>query len=73
MGRLPVVAGINVIKAFWKVGWRPVRQTGSHVIMMREGSDVTLSVPRHKVIKRGLLSALIKDAGLTAEEFNKLV
>ena len=67
--KLPVVSGLQAVKAFSKAGWKPVRQTGSHVIMMHDGSDVTLSVPQHKALKRGLLRALVRDAGLTVEEF----
>ncbi|MFO7967278.1 MAG: type II toxin-antitoxin system HicA family toxin, partial [Archaeoglobaceae archaeon] len=52
-----------------KAGWRFDRQTGSHVILRKEGSPITLSVPLHKEIKKGLLRSLIKDAGMTVEEF----
>ncbi len=38
-----------------------------------EGSKVTLSVPKHKELKPGLLRHLIKAAGLTIEEFEKLL
>ena len=73
MVKLPVLSGIKVVKAFAKKGWKPVRQTGSHVIMMRDDSIVTLSIPQHKTVKRGTLRALIKDAGLTVEEFTNLI
>ncbi|HDY74100.1 MAG TPA: type II toxin-antitoxin system HicA family toxin, partial [Euryarchaeota archaeon] len=45
------------------------------VIMVKENLDVTLSVPVHKSkpVKRGTLRDLIKDAGLTVEEFLKLI
>ncbi|MFW6194863.1 MAG: type II toxin-antitoxin system HicA family toxin [Halobacteriota archaeon] len=71
MSKLPVVSGEKAIKAFTKAGWRFDRQTGSHVILRKEGSPVTLSVPLHKEIKKGLLRSLIKDAGMTVEEFLK--
>ena len=45
------------------------RQTSNHVIMEKVGYTVTLSVPKHKELKRGTLRNLIKDAGLTVEEF----
>lgn len=69
MSKLPVVSGEKAIKAFTKAGWRFDRQTGSHVILRKEGSPITLSVPLHKEIKKGLLRSLIKDAGMTVEEF----
>lgn len=38
-------------------------------MMTKPGSMVTLSVPQHRELDRGLLRALIRDAGLTVEEF----
>jgi len=71
MSKLPVLSGIKAVKAFSKLGWKPVRQTGNHVILMREESDVTLSIPLHETLKKGLLSALLKDAGITVDELIK--
>jgi predicted RNA binding protein YcfA (HicA-like mRNA interferase family) len=75
MAKLPVVTGDRVVKAFSKAGWIVARQKGSHVIMVKEGSPVILTVPVHKnkPVKRGTLRDLIKDAGLTVEEFRKLL
>lgn len=69
MARLPVVSGAAAIKAFSRAGWRAVRQSGSHVILVKEGMEVTLSVPLHPTLKRGLLRRLIRDAGMTVEAF----
>jgi len=46
---------------------------GSHVVLRKEGSKLTLSVPKHKELRPGLLRKLIKDAGITIEEFIKLL
>jgi predicted RNA binding protein YcfA (HicA-like mRNA interferase family) len=73
MPKLPIISGIEAIKAFSKAGWIPHRQVGSHVVLRKEGSRVTLSVPKHKELKPGLLRDLIKAAGLTVEEFEKLL
>lgn len=73
MPRLPVVSGEQAIKAFSKAGWYPHRQVGSHMVLRKEGSKVTLSVPRHKELKPGLLRRLIRDAGLSVEEFTVLL
>ena len=73
MPKLPVVSGEQAIKAFSKAGWYPHRQVGSHVVLRKEGSKVTLSVPRHRELKPGLLRRLIRDAGLTVEEFVALL
>jgi len=41
--------------------------------MRKEGSRVTLSIPLHKELKLGLLRKLIRDAGLSVEEFVELL
>ncbi|MCR3884780.1 type II toxin-antitoxin system HicA family toxin [Methanotrichaceae archaeon M04Ac] len=67
--KLPVVSGHMAVKAFVKAGWRFDRTSGSHAILRKEGSTVTLSVPLHNELRKGLLRALIKDAGMGVEEF----
>jgi predicted RNA binding protein YcfA (HicA-like mRNA interferase family) len=73
MSGLPVISGMQVIKAFSKAGWFSHRQVGSHVVLRKEGSKVTLTVPKHKELKPGLLRNLIKASGLTIEEFEALL
>ena len=73
MSKLPIISGMAAIKAFSKVGWVPHRQVGSHVVLRKEGSKVTLSIPKHKELKQGLLRHLIKAAGLTVDEFNGIL
>ena len=75
MTRLGSYTGSEVVRAFQRAGWDISRQRGSHVILIRAGFEVTLSVPVHKgkVVKRGTLNDLIKDAGLTSEEFVALL
>ncbi|MDF1558519.1 MAG: type II toxin-antitoxin system HicA family toxin [ANME-2 cluster archaeon] len=46
---------------------------GSHVVLRKEGSKITLSIPKHKELKPGLLRHLIKSTGLTIEEFQNLL
>jgi len=73
MSKLPIISGMEAIKAFSRADWIPHRQVGSHVVLRKEGSKVTLSVPKHKELKPGLLRDLIKAAGLSVEEFEKLL
>ena len=64
----------KVIKVLVRLGFKPVRQRGSHVILKREdGKVIVVPVHRGEEIGRGLLSKIIKDAGLTREEFLKLL
>ena len=72
-GQLPVLSGKQVRKAFENDGWEYIRQRGSHMILVKEGSMATLSVPKHKSVARGTLRSLIRAAGLTVEEFLELL
>ncbi len=71
MTTLGSYSGWSVIKAFEKAGWRVSRQRGSHVILEKTGSEFILSIPVHgaKTVKRGTLRNLIRDSGMTIEEF----
>ena len=71
---LPVISGKEAVKAFEKAGWQFVRIGSSrHMIMKKVGIFTTLSIPDHKVLDRGLLRSLIRDAYLSIEEFKKLL
>jgi len=73
--KLPVVSGEKAIKAFLNAGFVKVRQRGSHLRLENiEGNDIIrLTVPLHNPMKKGTLSRLIKDAGLTIDEFVNLL
>ena len=73
MVRLPLISGVKAVKAFSRAEWKIARQTGSHVIMIKQGSMVTLSVPMHSEIDRGTLRKLIGLSGLSIEEFSELL
>ncbi|MFH1549560.1 MAG: type II toxin-antitoxin system HicA family toxin [Planctomycetota bacterium] len=69
MPPIPLLRPRQVVKAFRKLGWEVARQSGSHIILTKEGHMATLSVPDHPHVARGTLRALIRKAGLTVEEF----
>jgi predicted RNA binding protein YcfA (HicA-like mRNA interferase family) len=73
MTKLPLVSGAKAVKAFSKAGWTVARQTGSHLIMVKQDSVVTLLVPMHSELDRGTLRKLINLAGLSVEEFLDLL
>jgi predicted RNA binding protein YcfA (HicA-like mRNA interferase family) len=72
--KLPVVSGKDAIKVFEKLGYVRVRQTGSHVRMKHQSdnSKKPLTIPNHKVIGKGLLRKLLRDAEITVGEFISL-
>lgn len=69
MPTLPKISGRAVVKAFGRDGWQIARQKGSHVILVKEGSWATLSVPDHREIAPGTLRSLIRASGLTIDAF----
>lgn len=73
MPALPVISGTDAVRAFSQAGWVAVRQRGSHIIMVKDGSIASLSVPDHRELARGTLRSLIRDAGLTVGEFIELL
>ena len=73
MPRLPVLSGEEVIRILEQAGFEVHHQKGSHVVLKQTSSPHTrLPVPKHKTIKRGLLRAIIREAGLTRDEFLRL-
>jgi predicted RNA binding protein YcfA (HicA-like mRNA interferase family) len=66
---LPVLSGREVVRVFESLGWEVVRQTGSHIIMVKDDEPITLSVPEHREVAKGTLRSLIRNAGLTVDEF----
>ena len=69
MPPLPVLSGQETVRVFEALGWRVVRQQGSHIILVKPGHVATLSVPNHRVIAKGTLRSLVRSAGLTVTEF----
>jgi predicted RNA binding protein YcfA (HicA-like mRNA interferase family) len=72
MSRLPVCSGQDAVRAFQRLGWQVDHQTGSHIIL-RHPQMRRLTVPNHRELAKGTLRALIREAGLTKEEFVSLL
>lgn len=74
MPKLPVVSGVDVVKALSDIGYELDHQTGSHLILRHiENPHRRLTVPNHKEISKGTLRAIIRQAGLSVEEFIELL
>ena len=69
---LRLCSGAEAVRKFRRVGWTVARQRGSHVMMVKSEYEYTLSIPQHDELGPGLLRKLIRQAGVTAEEFNGL-
>lgn len=69
---LKLCSGAEAVRKFQKAGWAVSRQKGSHVMLTKTEYLWTLSVPQHKELGTGLLRKLIRQASLSAKEFNDL-
>ena len=68
MPNLPRVSGAATVRALEKLGFRQVRQRGSHVVLRRD--DTVTVVPLHRRdLAIGTLHGILKQAGVTADEF----
>lgn len=71
---LPRLSGRQVVRALMKIGYERDRQRGSHVILRQEVSPHRrLVVPDHSEVAKGTLRAIIRQAGLTVDEFKALL
>ncbi len=67
MPNFPIISGFEAVRALQKLGFIVIRQKGSHIIL-RKGSQGCV-VPNHREIKMGTLAGLLKQAGVSADEF----
>ena len=70
MPRIPGVNYLEAVRALEKAGFHIVRQ-GKHIIMSDGIRQVV--IPRHNPIKAFTMGGIFQDAGLTIEEFRKLL
>jgi predicted RNA binding protein YcfA (HicA-like mRNA interferase family) len=73
MSKLPVVSGAECVKVLEQISFAIDRQRGSHIILVREDPRTTISVPDHKELDRGTLRAIIRQVGLSVNEFIELL
>lgn len=72
MPKLPVISGKDFVKVLEKLDFRVERQTGSHIILRRASDAVSVSVPNHVELSKGVLNTIMKSIGLSREELLKL-
>jgi predicted RNA binding protein YcfA (HicA-like mRNA interferase family) len=73
--KLPSVSGERVIRALKRAGFAELRQKGSHVSLEKRTSEIVLRtvVPMHSVLAKGTLADILKQSGLTVDEFLELL
>ncbi len=70
VGKIPGVPHLQAVRALEKAGFQVVRQ-GKHVVMS-DGIRI-LTIPRHDPVNAFTMGGIVRDAGLTGEEFRKLL
>lgn len=72
MSKQPVCSGVEAVKAFRKLGYEVDHQTGSHIIL-RHPNGRRLTIPNHRELAKGTLRAIIREAGVSKDEFAALL
>ena len=70
MPKLPGVNHLDAVRALEKSGFRVIRQ-GKHIVMS-DGIRI-LTIPRHNPVNAFTMGGIARDAGLSAEQFKKLL
>ena len=74
MSALPRISGREVVAALAKIGYEIDRQKGSHIVMRQVVyPHRRVVVPDHREVAKGTLRKIIKQVGLTVEEFKELL
>lgn len=72
--KLPVVTAREVIRVLERLGFHRIRQSGSHATFRHpDGRWTIVSVHAGKTIPSGTLRKIIRDAGLSVQEFIDLL
>ncbi len=72
MERLPILSGREIIKILEKIGYCKVRQSGSHTRLSCPNKK-SITIPNYKIISRGLLRKILRDAEISRKEFRDLI
>ncbi|MBA3506488.1 MAG: type II toxin-antitoxin system HicA family toxin [Betaproteobacteria bacterium] len=70
MPKIPGINHLDVVRALEKTGFAVVRQ-GKHIVMSN-GTRI-LTIPRHNPVNAFTLGGIVRDAGLTVEQFRQLL
>ena len=73
--KLPIVSAKQLIEILSKQGFYVARQKGSHVILKKRalGKVFTAVVPNHAEIRVGTLLSILRQAGVSKQDFIKIV
>jgi predicted RNA binding protein YcfA (HicA-like mRNA interferase family) len=70
VGKLPGIAHLHAVRALEKAGFHIARQ-GKHIVMTN--GERILTIPRHNPVNAFTMGGIIRDAGLTIDQFRELL
>jgi predicted RNA binding protein YcfA (HicA-like mRNA interferase family) len=73
MSKLPVISARECLAALKKADFYIARQEGSHITLRRDEPFCRVTVPNHKELKKSTLRSIIRQAGMTVDEFKDLL
>jgi predicted RNA binding protein YcfA (HicA-like mRNA interferase family) len=73
VSKLPRISGQDCVKALKKIGFYQKRRESSHIILRRDEPFAQVVVPDHQELARGTLRSIIREAGLSVDEFIDLL
>lgn len=71
MPKLPGVNHLAAVRALQRAGFRIARQ-GKHIVMANESGRI-ITIPRHNPVNAMTMAGIVRDAGLTIEQFRELL
>lgn len=71
MAGVPALSGREIVRALGIVGYRVIRKRGSHVRLSCAGKR-SVTVPDYRIVSKGLLRKILRDADLSPEQFAAL-
>ncbi|MGU9951875.1 MAG: type II toxin-antitoxin system HicA family toxin [Gammaproteobacteria bacterium WSBS_2016_MAG_OTU1] len=66
---LPVISGQKFVRFFLERGFVKKRQTGSHIILRKEGIKRSLVIPNYRELGADIILNNLKTAGISRNEF----
>ena len=67
----PLLSGRKLVKIYQKLGYRKVRQKGSHIKMKNDETGIVAIIPDHKELDRWTLKTILRETEITEEEIKK--
>lgn len=71
MPGLPILSGKTIIKMLSNVGYVVARRESSHIRLVCVGRKA-ITIPDYRIVSKGLLRKILRDANLTVEQFVSL-